>query len=486
MRIFTCEENVPKTEVCSESGLTHCCFNCKMRVYALSVHAAIIFHLSIIHMNSKLVLWSITVGLGGFLFGLDTAVISGAEQDIQQLWQLDGWSHGLAIAMALYGTVIGAMFGGVPADNYGRKKTLIAIGLLFFFSAIGSALANGVGAFMIFRFIGGLSIGASSVVAPVYISEIAPPKFRGRMGISFQMNIVLGILIAYVSNYLLEGGANDWRWMLGIVAVPALFFSMLMLVTPETPRWLLLHKGDESKARAILSITEEQVDEAVLAIRKSAEEQRKGHKESLFQKKYYRLILLAFLFAFFNQLSGINAIIYYAPRIFEMTGSAKSGALFSTIGIGVVNLIFTIIGWVLIDRVGRKVLMYIGSIGYILSLALVAGAFFNESYANVPVYVFLFIASHAIGQGSVIWVFISEIFPNAVRASGMALGCLTHWIFAALIANVFPVLADHYGGGLIFSFFSVMMVFQLLYVWRMMPETKGVSLEDLQKKLTHS
>lgn len=434
-------------------------------------------------MNSKLVLWSITVGLGGFLFGLDTAVISGAEQDIQKLWNLSDWSHGLAIAIALYGTVIGAMFGGVPADAYGRKKTLIAIGLLFFFSALGSAMAGSVNVFMVFRFIGGLSIGASSVVAPVYISEIAPPKYRGRMGISFQMNIVLGILLAYVSNYLIEGGANDWRWMLGVVAAPALAFSGLMLLTPETPRWLLLHKGNERKAREILSITEENVEDAVIAIKKSAEEQLQGHKEKLFQKKYTRLILLAFLFAFFNQLSGINAVIYFAPRIFEMTGSAKSSALFSTIGIGVVNLIFTIFGWVLIDRLGRKILMYVGSIGYIVSLALIAGSFFNESYANVPFYVFMFIASHAIGQGSVIWVFISEIFPNSVRASGMALGCFTHWIFAAIIANVFPILATHYGGGFIFSFFSVMMIFQLLYVWFLMPETKGVSLEDLQKKL---
>jgi SP family arabinose:H+ symporter-like MFS transporter len=437
-------------------------------------------------MNSKLILWSITVGLGGFLFGLDTAVISGAEQDIQTLWKLDAWSHGLAIAMALYGTVIGAMFGGVPADRYGRKKTLLAIGLLFFFSAIGTAVAHDVYTFMFFRFIGGLSIGASSVVAPVYISEIAPPKYRGRMGISFQMNIVLGILVAYVSNYLLEGGANDWRWMLGIVAVPALFFSVMMLFTPETPRWLLLHKGDEQKAREVLLITEDNADAAMEEIRKSAQEQPRGHKEGLFKRKYSKLILLAFLFALFNQLSGINAIIYYAPRIFEMTGLAKSGALFSTIGIGVVNLIFTILGWVLIDRLGRKVLMYIGSIGYIISLALIAGAFFNESYANVPVYVFMFIASHAIGQGSVIWVFISEIFPNQVRASGMALGCFTHWIFAAIIANVFPMLATQYGGGVIFAFFSIMMVLQLLYVWLMMPETKGVSLEDLQKKLTHS
>jgi sugar porter (SP) family MFS transporter len=434
-------------------------------------------------MNSKLVFWSITVGLGGFLFGLDTAVISGAEQDIQQVWQLNNWSHGLAIAIALYGTVLGAAFGGIPADRYGRKKTLMAIGLLFFFSALASALAPDVYTFMAARLIGGLCIGASSVVAPVYISEIAPPKYRGRMVISFQMNIVIGILIAYVSNYLIEGFENDWRWMLGVVAVPSMLFYVLMIFTPETPRWLLLHKGDEKKAREILAITETSVEEAVLAIKNSTREEAGKRQEKLFSGKYSFLLVLAFLFAAFNQLSGINAVIYYAPRIFEMTGAAKDSALLSTVGIGVVNLLVTVAGWWLIDRFGRKLLMYIGSLGYIVSLALIALSFFNESFANVPVYTFLFIASHAIGQGSVIWVFISEIFPNSVRAKGMALGSLTHWVFAAVIANVFPVFAEKLGGGPIFSFFSIMMVLQLIYVWRLMPETKGVSLEDLQKKL---
>lgn len=434
-------------------------------------------------MNSKLILWSITVGLGGFLFGLDTAVISGAEQDIQKLWNLDSWSHGLAVAMALYGTVLGAAFGGLPADKLGRKTTLLWIGILFFVSSVGAAIAQDVNTFMIFRFIGGLSIGASSVVAPVYISEIAPPQYRGRMVISFQLNIVLGILIAYVSNYLLEGGENDWRWMLGIVAIPSLIFSILMLFTPETPRWLILYKNDEAAARQVLAITDPSVDEAVDAIKKSAETDTQGSTDSFFSKKFTLPIILAFLFAFFNQLSGINAVIYYAPRIFEMTGLGKDSALLSTAGVGVVNLIATIAGWSLIDRYGRRVLMYIGSIGYIISLALIALAFFNQSYANVPLYVFAFIASHAIGQGSVIWVFISEIFPNSVRASGMAWGSLTHWVFAAIIANVFPVFATKFGGGPIFAFFSFMMIFQLLYVWLMMPETKGVSLEDLQKKL---
>jgi MFS transporter, SP family, arabinose:H+ symporter len=447
-------------------------------------------------MNSKLILWSITVGLGGLLFGLDTAVISGAEQNIQKLWSLSDWQHGLAIAMALYGTIFGAAFGGIPADKYGRKQTLLWIGVLFFISSIGAALAQDVNLFMLARFIGGLSIGASSVVAPVYISEIAPPQYRGRMVISFQFNIVLGILIAYVSNYLLAGGENDWRWMLGIVAIPSLFFSILMLLTPETPRWLLLYKGDEAEARKVLAITSDSVDDAVNEIKTSAandsgvgmnefilDENQAPSKNTLFSKKFTMPLLLAFLFAFFNQLSGINAVIYFAPRIFEMTGLGKDSALLSTAGVGLVNLIFTIFGWYLIDRLGRRVLMFIGSVGYIVSLALIAFAFFHQSYANVPIYVFAFIASHAIGQGAVIWVFISEIFPNSVRASGMAWGSLTHWVFAALIANVFPIFATKFGGGPIFAFFSFMMVFQLLYVWFMMPETKGVSLEDLQKRL---
>jgi MFS transporter, SP family, arabinose:H+ symporter len=432
-------------------------------------------------MNSKLILWSITVGLGGFLFGMDTAVISGAEQTIQKLWGLSNLQHGLAIAMALYGTVFGAAFGGIPADKYGRKKTLLWIGILFFFSAIGTAVVNDVYLFMFFRFIGGLSIGASSVVAPVYISEIAPAKYRGRMVISFQVNIVLGILFAYVSNYLLQGGENDWRLMLGVVAIPAVIFSIMMLFTPETPRWLLLNKNDEPGARKVLSITEENIDGAVKEIKDSAS--KSEIKETFFDRKYSRPILLAFLFAFFNQASGINAVIYFAPRIFEMTGLGKEAALISTAGIGVFNLIFTVLGWFLIDRFGRKVLMYIGSIGYIVSLALIAISFFDKSFANVPLFVFAFIGAHAVGQGSVIWVFISEIFPNSVRASGMAWGSLTHWVFAAIIANIFPIMADKFGGGPIFAFFSGMMVLQLLYVWFMMPETKGVSLEDLQKRL---
>ena len=435
-------------------------------------------------MNQKLIFWSIAVGLGGFLFGLDTAVISGAEQDIQKLWNLSDFTHGLAVAMALYGTIVGAAFGGIPADKYGRKNTLIWIGILFFVSAIGAAIAPEEYTFMLFRFIGGLSIGASSVVAPVYISEIAPPAYRGRLVIAFQFNIVLGILIAYVSNYLLEGvgGADDWRWMLGVVALPSLLFSLAMLLTPETPRWLLLYRGDEAQARKVIAITNPEVDQSVQEIRESASGSQGNSR--IFSGKFSTPIVLAVLFAFFNQASGINAVIYFAPRIFEMTGLGTEAALLSTAGIGIANLLSTILGWYLIDRLGRRILMYIGTAGYLVSLGLIAWSFFAESYAYVPLFTFLFIAAHAIGQGSVIWVFISEIFPNSVRASGMALGSLTHWVFAAVIANVFPYFANTLGGGPIFGFFFVMMIFQLLYVWKMMPETKGVSLEDLQKQLT--
>lgn len=432
-------------------------------------------------MNKHVIFWSITVGLGGLLFGMDVAVISGAELAIQQLWHLDSFTHGLAIAAALYGTVIGAALGGIPADLYGRKKTLFWIGLSFFISSIGAAIAPDVNSFMLFRFLGGLGIGASSVVAPIYISEIAPAKHRGKLVISFQLNIVLGILIAYVSNYFIQGIENDWRIMLGVVSLPSLIFSVLILLTPETPQFLLLKRNDLAGARKVLELADPNPEETMLRIQTNAK--NSTSKESLFTKKFVWPLTLAFLFAFFNQMSGINAIIYYAPRIYELTGLGKESALLSTAGIGIANLLFTLFGWYLIDRVGRRILMYIGSIGYMLTLSLIAYAFHTESYTFVPIYIFAFIASHAIGQGSVIWVFISEIFPNSVRASGMAWGSLTHWVFAALVANFFPLFTESYGGTLIFGFFAVMMVAQLVYVALMMPETKGANLEDIENSI---
>jgi sugar porter (SP) family MFS transporter len=433
-------------------------------------------------MNKHVIFWSITVGLGGMLFGLDVAVISGAELAIQKLWNLDSWTHGLAVATALYGTVVGAALGGIPADKFGRKITLFWIGVSFFISSIGAAIAPDVNYFMLFRFLGGLGIGASSVVAPIYISEIAPAKHRGKLVISFQLNVVLGILIAYVSNYLLQGGENDWRLMLGVVGIPSLIFSILILFTPETPQFLLLKRNNPAAALEVLKLADPEPEITLNRILKNAE--TSTHKfDKLFSKKFFLPLLLAFLFSFFNQMSGINAIIYYAPRIYELTGLGKEGALLSTAGIGVANLLFTLLGWFLIDKVGRRKLMYIGSFGYILSLSLIAYSFYTESFNFVPIYIFVFIASHAVGQGSVIWVFISEIFPNSVRASGMAFGSLVHWVLAALVANFFPIFTDQFGGTIIFSFFGIMMVGQLLYVMFLMPETKGSSLEDIEKQI---
>ena len=443
-------------------------------------------------MNRKLLLWSIVVALGGFLFGFDTAVISGAEQDIKRIWELSDVLHGVAIAIALYGTVIGALFGGIPATKYGRKKTLLWIGIFYLISAIGSALAPGVYVFMAFRVLGGLAIGASSVVAPMYITEIAPAKNRGKLVATFQFNIVFGILIAYLSNYLLQGvgGENSWRLMLGIVAIPALIYSILVFYVPESPRWLIVHRGDYNTARKTLEVSDpEGVDEAIIALHKSIEEDNQKESLSAFLSKRFSIpIFLAMLIAFFNQLSGINAVIYFAPRIFELAGIGKQAAFLQSAGIGLVNLVFTMAGLYLIDRIGRRKLMLIGSVGYIISLASVAFAFFSGHSGGVvvPILLFIFIASHAIGQGTVIWVFISEIFPNSVRAYGQSLGCTTHWVLASIITTVFPIMASRFGAAPIFLFFAFMMVLQLLWVIFKMPETKGVSLEELEAKFVRT
>ncbi|MFN6947155.1 MAG: sugar porter family MFS transporter [Cytophagaceae bacterium] len=435
-------------------------------------------------MKNTVILYAFVAALGGFLFGFDTAVISGAEQAIQRLWQLDSLLHGLAVAIALYGTVIGAMFSGLPADKFGRKNTLIIIALLYSISALGSALAPEVYSFMFFRFIGGLGVGASSVVAPMYISEISPAKSRGKLVMLFQLNIVIGIFLAYISNYLLEGigGVNAWRWMMGMESIPALIFTGMTFFITESPRWLVLKKNDENAARSILKkISPGKEDITLFQIKESGKVDQSSKK--LFTSQYKIPLMLAFVFAFFNQVSGINAIIYYAPRIFAETGLASEDSLLSTAGVGLFNMLFTILGMVLIDRAGRKALMYIGSVGMALTLGFVSYAFFTDSFRGVPPFIFAYIAFFAMSHGAVIWVFFSEIFPNVVRAGGQAFGGLTHWIFAAIIANLFPYSIEKVGAAPIFAFFSIMLVIQYFFVWKFMPETNGVSLEEIETKL---
>lgn len=436
-------------------------------------------------MNKKIWVWSITAALAGFLFGFDTVVISGAEKTLQSIWQSSDTFHGIVvIGMALWGTVIGAFFGGIPTNRLGRKKTLIWIGVLYTISAIGSGLANDPISFAIFRFIGGLGVGASTIAAPAYISEIAPAKDRGKLVGLYQFNIVFGILIAFLSNYLLSNtGDNAWRWMVGVEAFPAAIYTVLALTLPKSPRWLLTKFRNEEAVK-VLKIISPNEDPEVLMMEIKDEMENTVPNENIFLKKYRFPLILAFFIAFFNQLSGINAFLYYAPRILTEAGLEESSALLSSIGVGVANMLFTLLGIFLIDRLGRKQLMYIGSVGYIISLSLVSMAFFYNWEGNsMPIFLFMFIAAHAIGQGTVIWVFISEIFPNHLRGSGQSFGSSVHWVLAAVIPSLVPLLFSTIGAGTVFAIFAFMMVLQLLFVAFMMPETKGVPLEELSKKL---
>jgi sugar porter (SP) family MFS transporter len=395
--------------------------------------------------------------------------------------------HGIAIGAALYGTVLGSLTGSWPADRFGRRPTLLAIGVLFLVSAVGSAIAPNVGVFIAARFIGGIGIGISTVAAPLYISEIAPPAQRGRLAAMFQFNIVLGIVLAFASNALLARiGPDAWRWMLGVAAVPSLAYTFMCLGLPESPRWLLTRKQDRPAALRVLALvmrdaTPTQLEAAADAVIAATPAQA-GH--SGFWTWRLRVpIALAFLVAFFNQLSGINAILYFAPRIFAMTGLAPQAALLQSVGIGITNLIFTFVGLGLIDRLGRRTLLLVGSVGYIVSLGACSWAFFTHHESIVPVCIFAFIAAHAIGQGTVIWVLISEIFPNRYRAAGQSLGSGTHWVFAALLTTVFPFMVSAFPPGGIFLFFCGMMALQLVWVLTMVPETKGVPLEEIQRRL---
>ena len=437
-------------------------------------------------MNLRIFFWSLTAALAGFLFGFDTVVISGAEKTIQSLWSLSPGLHGITMASALYGTVVGSLLGAWPADRFGRKATLLWVGVLYIVGAVGSGLAQNVGSFIIARFAGGLGIGISTVVAPMYIAEIAPPKSRGRLAGMFQFNIVFGILIAFVSNALLAGiGENAWRWMLGVAAFPSLLYALFCFAIPESPRWLLSRKGDREAGMQVLQRIQPNASESVIAAEADKIMVVSTARVSgrFWTRQLRKPITLAILIAFFNQLSGINAILYFAPRIFELTGLGAKAALLQSIGIGLTNLVFTFIGLWLIDRLGRRTLLYIGSFGYIASLSLVTLGFFKEHYSIIPTCIFAFIAAHAIGQGAVIWVFISEIFPNRHRAQGQSLGSFTHWIFAALLTTFFPKMVSALPPGYVFSFFMGMMCLQLLWVKMMVPETKNVPLEELQREL---
>ena len=429
--------------------------------------------------------WSLTAALAGFLFGFDTVVISGADQKLQSLWDSSDAFHGFVVmAMALWGTVVGSLFGSIPTRILGRKNTLIWIGIFYTVSALGSALATTPYLFAFFRFLGGLGVGASTIAAPAYISEIAPAKDRGRLVGLYQFNIVFGILVAFLSNYFLSNlGENAWRYMMGVEAIPAIVYTLLTLGIPKSPRWLFLqNKKEEAKAIIYQAYAKEDADSLIQDI--STEQKVLAENESIFKPKYRFILKLAFLIAFFNQFSGINAFLYYAPRIFEEGGLGESTALLSSVGIGLINLIFTLIGINLIDRLGRKTLMYIGSIGYIISLSLIAASFLlSWEGLALPIFLFVFIASHAIGQGAVIWVFISEIYPNHLRSAGQSFGTSTHWVLAAIIPSLVPVLFASIGAGVVFAIFAFMMVLQLLFVYFWMPETKGVSLESLAQQL---
>ena len=438
--------------------------------------------------QSKLNYWAITVALAGFLFGFDTIVISGADQPIQQLWGTSPWFHSTFImSMALWGTVVGALLGGIPCNIFGRKRTLFWIGVLYAVSAFGSGLATDPYVFSFFRFIGGLGVGASSVAAPIYISEIAPADKRGRLVALYQFNIVFGILIAFLSNYALGSslGENAWRYMLGIEGVPALIYTLMVMGVPNSPRWLILKKQDEASAGKILQqLYPNENVEAMIQEVKSSDASTSASSTGFFSGKYNIPLLLAFLLAFFNQASGINFVLYYAPRIFTEAGIAADNVLGASVPIGIVNLVFTLLGMVLIDRLGRKQLMIIGSIGYILTLSGVAWAFATGAQGFIVVaFVCAFVGAHAIGQGAVIWVFISEIFPNKVRAFGMAWGSGTHWVFAALITMITLPVLEAFSTTTVFVFFAIMMGLQLLFVLFIMPETKGVPLEELEKRL---
>lgn len=437
--------------------------------------------------KNTVLLWSLVVALGGFLFGYGAAVISGAEPAIERCWKLTPAEHGLSVPSAIIGTVAGSLVGSNPSDLLGRRATLIIIAVFFFVASIETACAFNWYVFVFFLFLGGLAVGTSSVTIPVYITEIAPTHKRGQLVALFQFNIVFGILFSYFSNYLIgPEGEAAWRWMLGVQALPSFLFFVLLQLVPESPRWLILNKGKDEEAMATLEIINpNNYTKDAQTIKKNLKGETVEDVKLFLFRRYKLPIFLAVSLAVFNQVSGINAMMYYAPRIFKITGLGRSASLLSTVGIGAVYFIFKLLAINFIDRVGRKTLMIIGSIGMITTLGLIAQAFYTQNLSgwSVTIYFLEYIAFFVLSHGVVIWVFISEIFPNRVRAKGQILGSTTLWVMAAIITFSFPMLDEEIGVGHTFMFFCIMMVFQLLFVWKLMPETKGRSLEQIERTL---
>ncbi len=437
-------------------------------------------------LNSYLAKSTVVAALGGLLFGFDTAVISGTTSALTQVYGLTPALLGVTVSSALWGTIIGAMLAGFPGDRYGRRDSLRLMAVLYVISALGCAFAWDWNALVFFRFIGGLGIGGSSVLGPMYIAEIAPAKWRGRLVGFFQFNVVLGILLAYFSNYLItlrRFGATEWRWELGVASLPAALFLLFLFGIPRSPRWLA-KKGHVEEARGVLrQIGEPNYEQELSEIVQSIEEESTRAGEKLFSRKHAFPIFLAVSIGMFNQLAGINAILYYLNDIFASAGFSKVSGNLQAVAVGATNLLFTMIAMSVIDKIGRKTLLLVGSVGTALCLAGVSAIFFTRQHQSLLVWLLIgYIAFFAFSQGAVIWVYIAEVFPNSVRAKGQSLGSFSHWFMNALISGIFPLMAAS-SGGYPFVFFSAMMVLQFFVVLFVYPETKGFSLEEMQKKL---
>jgi SP family arabinose:H+ symporter-like MFS transporter len=437
-------------------------------------------------LNPVLLKSTVVAALGGLLFGFDTAVISGTTGQLSQVFGLSSKSLGITVSIAIWGTVVGAMLAGFPGERYGRRDSLRIMALFYLVSALGCALAWNWWSLVVFRFIGGLGIGGSSVLAPMYIAEVAPAKWRGRLVGLFQFNVVFGILLAYFSNYLIalaHPGAGEWRWDLGVAAFPAALFFVMLFTIPRSPRWLV-KKGRVDEARSVLQMTgDENYERDLQEIVESIDVEQKQAAEKLFSRRYAFPIFLAVSIGMFNQLSGINAILYYLNDIFAHAGFSRISGNLQAVAIGATNLVFTMIAMSVIDKLGRKKLLLVGSVGTAACLAGVSAIFFTHSHENLLVWLLVgYIAFFAFSQGAVIWVYISEVFPNTVRAKGQSLGSFSHWFMNALISGIFPLMAAS-SGAYPFVFFSVMMVLQFFVVLFVYPETKGFTLEEMQKEM---